>query len=69
MAFPALLQLNAISDLLNNTEWGFAIAECFHIIFFAVAVGTIMIVDLRLLGSRSHGQLPPNCSTTLGSIR
>jgi len=50
MASPALLQLNAISDLLNNTEWGFAVAECLHIVFFAVAVGTIMIVDLRLLG-------------------
>jgi hypothetical protein len=50
MTFLALLQSNAIADLLNNTEWGFAIAECFHIVFFAVAIGTIMIVDLRLLG-------------------
>ena len=46
----AFLQSNAIADLLNNTEWGFAVAECFHIVFFAVAIGTIMIVDLRLLG-------------------
>jgi hypothetical protein len=45
-----LLQSNAIADLLNNTEWGFAVAECFHIVFFAVAIGTITIVDLRLLG-------------------
>jgi hypothetical protein len=44
------MQSTAIADLLNNTEWGFAIAECFHIVFFAVAIGTIMIVDLRLLG-------------------
>jgi hypothetical protein len=50
MAPLAFLQSNAIADLLNNTEWGFAIAECFHIVFFAVAIGTIMIVDLRLLG-------------------
>jgi hypothetical protein len=41
---------NAIADLLNNTEWGFAVAECFHIVFFGMAIGTIMIVDLRLLG-------------------
>jgi hypothetical protein len=46
----AFLQSNAIADLLNNTEWGFAVAECFHIVFFGVAIGTIMIVDLRLLG-------------------
>lgn len=50
MQSPALLQSNAIADLLNNTEWGFAVAECFHIVFFGVAIGTIMIVDLRLLG-------------------
>jgi hypothetical protein len=50
MAPLAFLQSNAIAGLLNNTEWGFAIAECFHIVFFAVAIGTIMIVDLRLLG-------------------
>ena len=50
MASPALLQSNAIADLLNNTEWGFAVAECFHIVFFGMAIGTIMIVDLRLLG-------------------
>jgi hypothetical protein len=50
MPSPALLQSNAIADLLNNTEWGFAFAECFHIVFFGVAIGTIMIVDLRLLG-------------------
>jgi hypothetical protein len=45
----ALLQANAISDALNNTEWAFPLAECFHIVFFGVAIGTIMIVDLRLL--------------------
>ena len=50
MAPLAFLQSNPIADLLNNTEWGFAVAECFHIVFFGVAIGTIMIVDLRLLG-------------------
>jgi hypothetical protein len=50
MASPALLQSNAISDVLNNTEWAFPLAECFHIVFFAVAIGTIVMVDLRLLG-------------------
>jgi hypothetical protein len=50
MAYLALLQSNPIADLLNNTEWGFAVVECFHIVFFAVAIGTIMIVDLSLLG-------------------
>jgi hypothetical protein len=50
MASPALLQSNAIADVLNNTEWAFPLAECLHIVFFGVAIGTIAIVDLRLLG-------------------
>ena len=58
MAFLVLLQSNAISGLLNNTEWAFPLAECFHIVFFAVAVGTIMIVDLRLLGLAFPRQTP-----------
>jgi hypothetical protein len=50
MASQALLQSNPIADALNNTEWAFPLAECFHIVFFAVAIGTIVMVDLRLLG-------------------
>jgi hypothetical protein len=52
MAFLALalLQSNPIGDALNNTEWAFPLAECFHIVFFGIAIGTIMIVNLRLLG-------------------
>ena len=50
MALLAFLQANPIGDALNNTEWAFPLAECFHIVFFGVAIGTIMLVDLRLLG-------------------
>jgi len=50
MAYLALLQSNPIGDALNNTEWAFPLAECFHIVFFGIAIGTIMIVNLRLLG-------------------
>lgn len=46
----AFLQANPLGDVLNNTEWAFPLAECFHIVFFAVAIGSIMMVDLRLLG-------------------
>lgn len=58
MAFLALLQSNPIGDALNNTEWAFPLAECFHILFFAVAIGTIVIVDLRLLGLAFPKQTP-----------
>jgi hypothetical protein len=40
---------NAVADALNNTEWAFPLAECFHIGGFAVAIGSIVLVDLRML--------------------
>lgn len=43
-----IYDLNA--NPLNNTEWGFPLTECFHITSFALSIGTIMMVDLRLLG-------------------
>jgi hypothetical protein len=35
---------------LNTTEWAFPLAEVFHLLGFALLIGTIFIVDLRLLG-------------------
>ena len=43
-----IYDLNA--NPLNNTEWGFPLTECFHITSFALSIGTIMLVDLRMLG-------------------
>lgn len=40
---------NAIADSLNNTEWAFPLAECIHIGGFAVGVGSIALVDFRML--------------------
>jgi hypothetical protein len=40
---------NAVADALNNTEWAFPLAECFHIGGFAIAIGSIVLVDLRML--------------------
>ena len=44
-----MLLQNAIADALNNTEWAFALAECVHIGGFAVAIGSIALVDFRML--------------------
>ena len=51
-----MLLQNAIADTLNNTEWAFALAECVHIAGFAVGVGSIVLVDFRMLnlGLRSE---------------
>jgi hypothetical protein len=40
---------NAIADALNNTEWAFPLAECVHIGGFAIGIGSIVLVDFRML--------------------
>jgi hypothetical protein len=40
---------NAIADALNNTEWAFPLAECIHIGGFAIGIGSIALVDFRML--------------------
>ena len=35
---------------LNTNEWSFPLCEIFHIVGFALLIGTIFIVDLRLMG-------------------
>ena len=39
-----------ITNPLNSSELVFPILECFHIVGFAVSIGTISIVDFSLLG-------------------
>jgi hypothetical protein len=44
------LAFDPSSNPLNNNEWSFPFFECIHISMFAMSVGTIALVDLRLLG-------------------
>src|ERR1700689_5958440 len=44
-----MLLQNALVDALNNTEWAFPLAECLHIGGFAVGIGSIALVDFRML--------------------
>ncbi len=44
-----MLLQNAIADALNNTEWAFPLAELIHIGGFAVGIGSIALVDFRML--------------------
>jgi hypothetical protein len=43
-----IYDLNA--NPLNANDWAFPLTECFHITSFALSIGTIALVDLRLLG-------------------
>jgi hypothetical protein len=45
-----LLLQSAPSNPLNDATWLFPALECWHILGFALSVGTIAIVDFRLLG-------------------
>jgi len=44
------LAYDPATNPLNNNEWSFPLFECIHISTFAMSVGTIALVDLRLLG-------------------
>jgi hypothetical protein len=45
----ALLVYDPATNPLNNNEWSFPLLEIIHIVGFALAIGTIVMVDLRLL--------------------
>ena len=55
-----MLQLNfdPNANPLNNNEWSFPLFECIHIAMFAMSIGTIALVDLRLLGLAMARQTP-----------
>jgi hypothetical protein len=38
------------ANLMNGPEWAFPVVESLHFMGFALSIGTIAIVDLRLLG-------------------
>lgn len=43
-----IYDLNA--NPLNSIEWAFPLTECFHITSFALSIGMIMLVDVKMLG-------------------
>ena len=47
-----MLQINydPATNPLNNNEWSFPLFECIHIAMFAMSIGTIAMVDFRMLG-------------------
>jgi hypothetical protein len=51
-----IYDLNA--NPLNANEWAFPLTECFHITSFALSIGLITLVDLRLLGLGMKHQTP-----------
>jgi hypothetical protein len=44
-----MLLQNAFVEALNDSEWAFPLAECVHIGGLAIGVGSIELVDFRML--------------------
>lgn len=53
------------SNPLNNNEWSFPLLECIHIAGFALSIGTIALVDLRMLGLAMRSQPSAALAKTL----
>lgn len=53
-----MLAYDPATNPLNNNEWSFPFFECIHIATFAMSVGTIALIDLRLLGLTLRRQTP-----------
>jgi hypothetical protein len=45
-----LLAYNPANNPLNNNEWSFPLLEIIHIAGFTLSIGTVALVDLRMLG-------------------
>jgi hypothetical protein len=43
-------EATAIATAIKNSDWAFAVIESFHLLGLAVIGGTVLIVNLRLLG-------------------
>ena len=48
------LQATAISTTIRESDWVFPAVESVHVIAFVIVVGSIFVVDLRLLGLASR---------------
>ncbi|MGD0301841.1 MAG: hypothetical protein ABSE86_32595 [Bryobacteraceae bacterium] len=50
LRFMQWLESSPAASAMNGPEWAFPVVESLHLIGFAFLIGTIAIVDLRLLG-------------------
>ena len=55
-SFFAWCHDSAIGDWINTSVWAFAIIETFHILAITLLLGTVIVMDLRLLGVGARRQ-------------
>jgi hypothetical protein len=56
MALLNSIESSPLAELIRESDWAFPAIESVHVIALALVVGTITIVDLRLLGLASAGR-------------
>jgi hypothetical protein len=56
---------SALANAMNGPEWAFPVVQCFHFFGLALLIGTIAIVDLRLLGGGMRRQSPAELAQDL----
>ncbi len=52
-ALPAWLEASALATAIRNSLYLFALIESFHVVGVSIVVGTVLVIDLRLLGLAS----------------
>jgi hypothetical protein len=55
-----------VSKAINESLWLFAVIETVHIVALTVLLGTMLVVDLRLLGIGMHRQSAPELAREVG---
>jgi hypothetical protein len=55
-SFFAWCHDSLIGEWINDSVWAFAIIETFHILALTVLLGTVIVLDLHLLGVRTRRQ-------------
>jgi hypothetical protein len=65
MPFLEWLAGSPIASAMNGPEWAFPVVESFHFLGFAFLIGTIAIVDLRMLGGGMRRQSPYDLARNL----
>jgi hypothetical protein len=53
MTFWEFLEASPVGDFIASSSWAFPTLECVHVLAITTVVGTIAIMDLRLLGVTS----------------
>ena len=59
---------SALGQYMQNSKWGFALVETVHLIALALLGGSVLIVDLRLLGVVLKREPAPAISRDLGRL-